>query len=68
MVGRYLGILRVFNPGDIHGIIPRIGRFRFVDDGYAVETADYSDLEGAVYKKTMEMIGEDAKLKVCTQF
>jgi hypothetical protein len=24
----------VFNPGNIHGIIPRIGRYRFVDDGW----------------------------------
>ena len=33
-----------------------------------VDTADHSNLEAAVYKKTMEMIGEDATLKVCTQF
>jgi hypothetical protein len=34
----------------------------------AVGTADYSGPEAAVYQKTMQMIGEDATLKVCTQF
>ena len=33
-----------------------------------VGTAEYADLEAAVYKKTMELIGEDATLKVCAQF
>ena len=28
IVGRFRGILVVFNPGNIHGIIPRIGRYQ----------------------------------------